>query len=206
MNKEGKLLSIKKCNNCGIDIEIRHKERLNRKNIFCSKKCEGQFKKKQSIIENENYYNCICPICGKKFHLKPCRLKKSKNHYCNRECHRKAKMEYMKGNKNHQYGLKGNKNSSWKSDKKITNYGYIKIRCLEHPFRDCDGFVFEHRLIAEKFLLNKENSIQINGKLYLKPEYIVHHIDMNRKNNKMSNLKVMTLGEHTRLHSKIRNK
>ena len=202
MNKLGKLLCIKKCDNCGTNVEIRHKKRLNNKNFFCSKQCEAEFKKNQYKQKDENYYNCECPICGKKFHLKPYQLKKYKMHYCSIECHKKAKMEYMKGEKNHQYGLKGSKNASWKSDKKITNYGYIKIRCIEHPFKDCDGFVFEHRLIAEKYLLNDENSVEINGKKYLKPEYVVHHIDMNKKNNVPSNLKIMTLEEHTSLHVK----
>lgn len=203
MNKQGKLLCIKKCDNCGNDVEIRHKNRLDRKNVFCSKKCEMESKKRIKL-ENKNYFNCECPICKKKFHLKPSALKKSKNHYCSIDCHKKAKEEYMKGANNHQFGLKGDKNSSWKSDRKITNYGYVKIRNLEHPFKDCDGFVLEHRLIAEKYLLDDKNSIEINGKRYLKEEYVVHHIDMNRKNNELSNLKVMTLKEHTSFHSKSR--
>ena len=37
-------------------------------------------------------------------------------------------------------------------------------------------------------------------------EYTVHHKDMNKKNNKLSNLQVMTLKEHTSLHSKLRKK
>lgn len=201
MNKQGKLLCIKKCAVCGNDVEIRHKKRLELDNIFCSQKCCNSYKK-QKREQDKSYFNCICPICNKKFHLKPYRLKKYNKHYCSKECHRKAKEEYMKGEKNHQYGLKGEKNSSWKSNKKINSYGYIKIRCLEHPFKDCDGFVFEHRLIAEKYLLNKENSIEINGKLYLKSEYVVHHIDENKQNNKVENLKVMLLSEHTKFHKK----
>lgn len=203
MNKQGKLICVMKCSNCGKDVEIRHKQRLKYKNIFCSIQCESLYRKKNREYK-EGYFNCICPICNKKFHLKPYRLARSKNHYCSIECHQKAKKEYMKGNKNHQYGLKGNKNATWKSDRKITNYGYIKVRCLEHPFKDCDGFVFEHRLIAEKYLLNNENSIIINGKKYLSPHYIVHHKDFNKKNNNLSNLEVMTLQEHTSLHSKLR--
>lgn len=46
MNKQGKLICIKKCSNCEKDVEIRHKERLNRINVFCSKECEIIFKKK----------------------------------------------------------------------------------------------------------------------------------------------------------------
>lgn len=32
MNKKGKLICIKQCSNCGKDVEIRHKERMNRTN------------------------------------------------------------------------------------------------------------------------------------------------------------------------------
>lgn len=108
----------------------------------------------------------------------------------------------MTGKNNHQYGLKGRLNSSWKSDIKITNYGYRKIRSLKHPFKDCDGFVHEHRLVAEQFLLTKENSIEINGRFYLRPEYIVHHKDEDRLNNDPNNLEVMLKGKHSSFHSK----
>lgn len=204
MNRE-KILCIRKCSNCGLDVKIKHNHRINLQDVFCSQNCSNEYRKKNRE-KNENYFNCICPMCNKKFHLKPYSLNKYSNHYCSKECHRLAKTQYMKGEKNHQYGIKGSKNSSWKSDKKITNYGYIKIRSLEHPFKDCDGFVFEHRLIAEQYLLNEENSIIINVKKYLKPEYEVHHIDGNKLNNKLENLKVITKKEHVRLHSQERIK
>jgi hypothetical protein len=86
----------------------------------------------------------------------------------------------MLGENNPNYGNKGSKNPLWKSDEKINSYGYKKIRCLDHPFKDCDGFVMEHRLVAEKYLLNDKNSIEVNGTRYLKPEYDVHHINQKR--------------------------
>lgn len=204
MNKQGKLLCIKQCSNCGKNVEIRHKQRLERDHIFCNKKCEVEFKSKAKINEPD-YFNCICPTCGKSFHKKPSLLDKSLNHYCSMECHRKAKMEYMKGKGNHQYGIKGKQNSSWKSDKRITTYGYIKIRKPNHPFKDCDGFVLEHRLIAEKYLLTNENSIEINGVRYLNPKFDVHHINKNKTDNRIENLIVLTKSEHRKLHAKDRN-
>lgn len=202
MSKLGRIICVKQCSNCNKEVEIRHKDRLKRKNIFCSKNCENNYKRSH---KKEGYLNCECPICKEKFHLKPYQLNNgSHNHYCSIECHRIAKKEYMKGNKNHQYGLKGSKNATWKSDKKVTNYGYIKVRCLNHPYKDSDDMVFEHRLVAEKYLLNEENSIEIDGKRYLKPEYIVHHKDMNKKNNKADNLEIMTLSEHCKLHKSLK--
>ena len=155
------------------------------------------------IEHGEDWYNLTCPICGKKFHMKPCHVKKYKNHYCSRECHREAKKEYMSGEKNHQFGIKGKDNASWKSDRKLTTYGYLAVRMPNHPFSPKDGFVFEHRLVAEKYLLTEENSIEIDGKKYLRKEYDVHHIDFDRRNNKVENLLVMTKKEHKILHNKL---
>lgn len=185
---------ICKCEWCGKEFET-YPSRLKAKHICCSKQCQLELKK--SLTEK----NCTCPVCGKKFHCKPYHAKKYKNVFCSMECKKQYDSEKMKGTGNHQYGLKGKANASWKTDEKITNYGYRKIRVLEHPFRDCDDFVFEHRLVAEKYLLTEENSVEIDGKKYLKKEYDVHHIDENRLNNDPSNLLVLTKGDHKRLHN-----
>lgn len=110
----------------------------------------------------------------------------------------------MTGANNHQFGLLGSLNASWGKDYKITNYGYKKIRCLKRPFHDIDGFVFEHRLVAEQYLLTDENSIEIDGVKYLKKEYSVHHIDKNKLNNDVSNLIVLPKGEHCSMHNQSR--
>lgn len=153
--------------------------------------------------EKDEWFNMVCPICGKRFHLKPSAVKRFKIHYCSKDCHNKAKKEYMKGSGNHQYGLKGNKNASWQSDIKETRYGYIAIRNLSHPFRNKGGFVLEHRLVAEKFLLTKDNSVCIGGIMYLKPEYEVHHINFDRKDNRKENLIVLTHKQHKIIHNRL---
>ena len=149
------------------------------------------------------YYNCACPVCGKEFHLKPYSLNRNKRHCCSLKCSAIARKEWMAGKNNHQYGLRGNKNASWKSDERTSHYGYILIRCPDHPFRDKADFVFEHRLVAERCLLTDENSVEINGKRYLSPEFVVHHVNFNRKDNRPENLVVMTKAEHQRLHTKL---
>lgn len=147
--------------------------------------------------------NCVCDVCGKAFHRKPSQIQKRKRHYCSRTCHNIDKREYMSGEKNHQYGLKGSLNASWKADEKKSHYGYIQVRCLDHPFRDGSDFVFEHRLVAEKHLLTEENSVEIDGKRYLSPEYVVHHKDFDRMNNSPENLQVMKKEEHQALHVRL---
>lgn len=197
VNKKPHKIAVQ-CDNCGKSFMCENWRVKTREHLFCSKQCEGEYRKSQTKL------NCICPICGTHFHVKPYRVKKSKNNYCSKECHRIAKMQYMKGENNHQYGLKGNLNASWKSDERISFYGYKLIRQLDHPFANCDGFVFEHRLIAEKYLLTDKNSIEINGNKYLNLEYDVHHKDFNRLNNNVSNLEILTRSEHMKLHAKFK--
>ena len=145
MGGTNKTITIKKCSNCGKDVEIKHKKRLEAINTFCCKECESKYKKKQVV------YNCKCSFCNKKIHVKPNLLEKYKTHFCSKECFSKYKKDYFKGENNHQYGLKGELNKSFKSNEKITNYGYKKIRALCHPFKDCDGFMLEHRLMQKNF-------------------------------------------------------
>lgn len=69
---------------------------------------------------------------------------------------------------------------------------------------NCDDFVFEHRLVAEKYLLDSRNYVEIKGKKYLSPEFHVHHLDFNKLNNDKSNLFVLPKGLHISFHNKIR--
>ena len=154
----------------------------------------------------DDWYNCECFVCGKKMHRKPYWLKKNKHHnYCSKKCHYLDKKRYMSGEANHQYGLKGRLNASWKHDEKISIYGYKMIRMLDHPFVEKDGFMFEHRLVAEKYFLTNENSVEIDGKRYLKPEYHVHHKNFVKTDNRPENLQVMTKSEHQSLHERLKN-
>ena len=104
MGGTNKTITIKKCSNCGKDVEIKHKKRLEAINTFCCKECESKYKKKQVV------YNCKCSFCNKKIHVKPNLLEKYKTHFCSKECFSKYKKDYFKGENNHQYGLKGELN------------------------------------------------------------------------------------------------
>ena len=191
-----KILAVKKCDWCGSDIEIMHKERLSHKHFFCCKKCESLYRKSQSEK------NCICPVCHTPFHIKPYRKNKNMNTFCSKECKRIYDSQKMLGEGNHQYGLKGSLNASWRSDERISTYGYKMIRCLDHPLKNSDDFVFEHRLIVEANMLVPENSVIINGKQYLSPNWDVHHIDFNRLNNNPENLFPLPNNLHKSFHNR----
>ena len=95
------------CKQCGKTFKG---ETKNRK--YCSKECRDNSKKAEP--------NVVCYICGKPFHLKNSQLKRLKlgNPCCSRECFSKYKKIYFKGDGNHQFGLKGELNSSFKGKEK----------------------------------------------------------------------------------------
>lgn len=77
-------------------------------------------------------------------------------------------------------------------------HGYIYELCPNHPLADKKGgFVLQHRLVVER----------AHG-AYLDKSLHVHHIDGNKANNDLSNLKIVTRKEHMALHmmeKRIRN-
>lgn len=146
-------------------------------------------------------YNHRCDNCGKEMYVKPYRFKRSKRICCSLECSNKLRKEWFKGENNHQYGLKRDLNPTYIGHTKKMKNGYIFIRDYNHPFADTNGWVREHRVVAEKYLLNDENSIVINGKKYLSPDFHVHHKNHNKTNNSIDNLEIVTASEHTTLHN-----
>ena len=71
--------------------------------------------------------------------------------------------------------------------------GYIRVYLPSHPHCSKDGYVMEHRLVMEDHI----------GR-YLEEDEVVHHINRNRKDNRLENLLVMTREEHAQLHMKER--
>lgn len=195
---------IVNCDNCGKEFKITENQYNRTLHHFCNKECFNKYTKRNQV-------KCICPICGSEFYRKKSQIdnmKDSSNATCSKECSYKLRKTLYKNEGNPQYGLTGNKNASWESDERYTNNNnrYTLIRVEDHPFRDKNNFVPEHRLVAEQYLLTDENSIEVNGKKYLKPECVVHHIDFNKKNNKVENLYVFeNEGVHVLFHNLIKS-
>jgi hypothetical protein len=68
---------------------------------------------------------------------------------------------------------------------------YLRVFSPEHPSATKQGYVLQHRVVAEEKI----------GRLLVKGE-IVHHIDGNESNNDPHNLEILTDSEHKKLHAK----
>lgn len=191
---------IYNCVICGKEINI-NPSRYSIKGNCCSKKCLGQ--------KNKAELNVTCYICKKQFHVKPYHLKNMKNPEritCSRKCSVFERKERMSIN-NHQFGLLGELNSSFKSDFMKNKYGYILVRDVNHPIKTKNNFVMFHRVVMEEFLISTGQYSILNfdnktNRYYLPKKYIVHHINENKLDNRLHNLEVMLKKDHTKLHNK----
>ena len=76
---------------------------------YCSVQCQ-----RKSLICGPN---ATCVVCGKPFYIKPNRLKRLKHPpCCSLKCSSLYRKVWFRGKGNHQYGLKGNKNSTFSGD------------------------------------------------------------------------------------------
>ena len=87
----------------------------------------------------------------------------------------------------------GERHHSWNGGRTTCNE-YWAILLPNHPDAwKKDGYVLEHRWVMEQHI----------GRRLLKSED-VHHINGNKKDNRIENLEVFTHSEHTRLHNPIK--
>lgn len=187
------------CKRCGKNFEFTASRQC-----FCSKDCKNSFYEDKFMGKP----NTACDICGKPYRLKPSHLAKIKVTCCSKKCSAIYRQRLMSGEGNHQYGLIGELNASFRADWNFTTFGYIYLRFYNHPFKSKNKLIFAHRLIMEEYLRvnspDNPNLVSVpNFPIkFLKPEIHIHHINENKLDNRISNLLCLTKSEHQALHSK----
>lgn len=190
----------KNCEQCGNIFVFPHWRLSTAK--FCSKECSSESRVAKP--------NVTCTFCGKLFHMKKYqqdRYNRNRGFYCSHKCQHAHLSEVFKGNSNHQFGLKGELNTSFKGDilkKKNNNLLEYNVYSPGHPYGDKSNRVYAHRIVVEDNFNNFDiDSFDIiNGKHYLKRKLHVHHINGNHNDNSVCNLQIVTRSEHTRIHNK----
>lgn len=114
-----------------------------------------------------------CGNCGATIYRFPSHIPASGIAFCSISCHRKTVL--------------GEEHQNWRDARWSSGEtGYV---CLTVPGR---GRVYEHRYVMEQHL----------GRRLRRDEH-VHHIDGDKTNNALSNLRLLTEAEHKSLHGKI---
>lgn len=91
----------------------------------------------------------------------------------------------MPPNKGKSWWYRGEKHHYWKGGKKRTTAGYVWVKAPEHHLAMSNGYVPEHRLIAEAKI----------GRSLL-PGEVVHHVNGVKDDNRPENLEVMPTRKH----------
>jgi len=104
-------------------------------------------------------------ICKKTFKVKPNVVRKGFGKYCSTTCRGIA---YV-----------GDGNPKWRGGGTMEHQGYRLLYQPDHPYKNKDGYVREHRLVMEKKLDR-----------YLMPIEVVHHINGIKNDNRIENLQL----------------
>lgn len=82
----------------------------------------------------------------------------------------------------------GKESARYAGGKYIDNKGYVKILRPEHP-KNIRGYIYEHRAVMEKYLCRRLENWET-----------VHHINEIKTDNRLENLFLCTVPEHSAIH------
>jgi len=84
--------------------------------------------------------------------------------------------------------LSGKDSPSFQGGKYIDDKGYVKVLRPDHP-KNIRGYIYEHRAVMEAYL----------GRM-LQPWETIHHINEIKVDNRVENLFLCTVPEHSAIH------
>ncbi len=85
--------------------------------------------------------------------------------------------------------VRGCRNVNWNGGRTTNEQGYILILQPTHPNARTTGYILEHRLVMATHL---GRALQSNE--------VVHHVNGDRKDNRLENLTLLTAASHKRSH------
>ena len=130
-----------------------------------------------TVFVSRYYLLKKCDRCGKNALVDRSNEKKSRFSYCSLKCRYDAQKK-PDGTKTYKRGSFG---------------GHIMIKCENHPYANNLGRVAEHRLVIEKSI----------GR-YLKPTEQVHHINLQKDDNRLENLVLFqSHSDHFKAHGTL---
>ena len=169
------------------------------KRMYCSKECaiNANWSKRPRAARTK----IICNTCGREFELNSSetRVKEGKVRFCSTKCRDEA--------------LKKGKEIPCKKCGKLF-YTTRNEFCSKECARAYRSDTMEHKVYKENGYLvryeqgyNKKGNVKVHRQVMeeylgrrLKPSEVVHHKDGNKLNNDISNLEVMSRGDHSKLH------
>lgn len=169
---------MKKCVVCNVELKKKEKERPSafKKRMLCSIQCRQKYLVKR---QKARFVAPICKQCGKEIHTKSNTGKRSaKRKFCDDKCFR--------------LWNRGANCKHWKGGYKKHGEYTQKLVGKNHPFSDLHGYIMCHRHVFEEYAKKEgltEYLVEVDGIICLSPEIKIHHINHQKSDNRVSNLK-----------------
>lgn len=183
-------MSIQKiCANCGESFLVPPCRADSAKT--CSRKCRGEI---DSLNYSGKRIKVKCQNCGIVFLVPKCHA--HRRTYCSNKCADPTRGRNAPKQEDHY---------QWKGGKADHSDGYRYQKIENHPFGGKAGYVFEHRIVMEDWMRAEAPGhrflMVVGGKLYLKPEIHIHHINEKKSDNRRKNLVACTSAAHREIHN-----